>query len=117
MLSNETKLKRINEKLSLFDLRIEFGCFDLKTYRPLLRGVKYVYSSFRNYKGVETHIGWRTEGNKVIFYVKEIKPHGFSDENGFHNFAKVVGEIDKILSYCNNLGLEVPKYKNEGRQI
>ena len=36
MLSNETKLKRINEKLRIFNCHIEFGCFDLKSYKPVI---------------------------------------------------------------------------------
>jgi len=113
MLSNKTKLERINEKLGLFDLRLEFGCFDLQTYRPMLRGLNHIYSQFRNYNGVEVHIGYKVENNKVIFFVKEIKPHGFRNKEEFTNFVMRVQEIEKIMNYCTHLGLEIPEYKND----
>lgn len=113
MLSNETKLKRINEKLKEYGLELQFSCFDLKTYTPKLYKVQEEPLLFSVYQLYGVQLGVKVVGNnKVKFYVITINGVDGHKQTGnwFELYVNWVKNIDSVINYCNNLSLEVPKY-------
>lgn len=115
MLSNDTKLKRINEKLFQYGLKLEFGCFDLKTYTPILYKIQeepVLYGTYRVY-GIQ--LGAKVVGNnKVKLYVVNVTGIDGNKQSGdwFKLYVEWIENINGVINYCNNLSLVVPEYLN-----
>lgn len=114
MLSNKTKLERINKKLEILGLKLRFDCYDLKTLTPKLYKNDSYSMNNAVYKLYGIQIGVREVGfNRVKFEVIDIHGVDGSKQSGdwWKLYVNKVKEIDTLLSYCNNLSLEVPPYK------
>lgn len=112
MLSNKTKLERINFRLKEYGLKLEFACYDLKKYEPILS----VYSAFEYavYKLYGIKMGVKVVDNNIVkFYVKEV--HGADcvnkNDDWFLSYKRYVDKIYMLLEHLNNFKLEVPEYK------
>ena len=110
MLSNETKLNRINERLFPYNLKLEFSCYDLKTYTPSLFFIDLHKSLYCERDGFCFKINVGVEKNKVVLYISKIFETDFSHYFGAINFLFILNSVKNDLKYCNSLGLEVPKY-------
>lgn len=114
MLSNKTKLERINKRLEEIGIELRFDCYDLKTLTPKL--YKNEEHSMNNavYRLYGVRIGVRAVGlNRVKFEVIDIQGVDGSKQSGdwWELYVNKVKDIDALLKYCNNLCLEVPPYK------
>lgn len=111
MLSNETKLYRINEKLATFNANLQFGCFDLKSYQPVLYN-KYKDNRFYFGNGlIQVWFRLRTVNNKVEIHISELGLVRFDKPEDFEFYMASLKELKQALDYCNNLGLEIPVYE------
>ena len=111
MLSNETKLKRINDKLANFNAKLHFGCFDMKTYQPVLYNV---YKDNHFYFGnglIQVWFRLRTVNNKVEIHISELGMIRFDKPEDFEFYMVALKGLKESLDYCNNLGLEIPVYE------
>lgn len=113
MLSNDTKLKRINEKLKQYGLEMQWGCYDLKSYTPRLLQLyaePLLYKTYILY-GIKLDVKVVAQ-NRVKFCVQKINGIDSSKQTGdwFELYVKYVKDIDSVINYCNSLSLEVPKY-------
>lgn len=111
MLSNETKLNRINERLSLIGAKLEFACYDLKTYTPRLVNINNSNSRYFVVEGYKLIFRTFVENNKVVFGLAYIPEMCFSNYEEFNHFFTLVKVIKDVLDSCNRYGIEVPKYK------
>lgn len=115
MLSDKTKLKRINERLEKMNLKLVFQCMDLKTYTPSLKildvkrnnGVMYPYMI----DNVEVYVKVTNVQGLVVFTVEQINTRRLFKANQFKDFLKNLNKLNDILDYCNNLGMVVPPYE------
>lgn len=111
MLSNDTKLIRINEKLSIIGAKLEWACYDLKTYKPFLRNLKSPNSIYFNVEGYNVRLKVFMENNRIIFGLGEIPNIQFNNYDQFNHFYIMIKTIKDILDSCNRYGLEIPKYE------
>ena len=111
MLSNETKLQRINEKLSLLGAKLEFACYDLKTYTPRLTNIKNPNSRYFTLYGYNLIFRTYVENNKVIFTLGYSPECAFDRYSDFNQFVTMIRTIKDIMDTCNKYELEVPKYQ------
>ena len=72
MLSNDTKLQRINEKLGQIGAKLQWCCYDLKTYTPGLVNLRNYNSVYFVVEGYNLRLRTFVENNKVIFSVNEL---------------------------------------------
>lgn len=110
MLSNETKLNRINERLRPYNLKLEMACYDLKTYTPTLFLIDRRQPIYCERDGFRFKISVKVERNKVVLYVSKIFETDFSYYLGMINFMFIMNSVKNDLKYCNSLELEVPNY-------
>lgn len=110
MLSNETKFNRINERLSEIGAKLEWACYDLKTYTPGLVNLRNYNSVYFVVDGYNLRFRTFVENNKVIFCLGEIPNIQFENYDSFRNFYIMIRKIKDILDACNRYELEVPKY-------
>ena len=111
MLSNDTKLQRINEKLGQIGAKLQWCCYDLKTYTPGLVNLRNYNSIYFVVEGYNFRLRTFVENNKVIFSLGEIPNIGFGNYSEFNRFFTAIRTIKDILDSCNKYGLEVPNYK------
>ena len=123
MLSNETKLHRINEKLLN-----TFGCFikfenDFNiSYKPRfynslggMDGIKAKNDfdgSVFEIKGhflIRVRLNLEVRHNRVFIVVTGVSKKEFTDSNGFERYMTAMKKVQCAVDYCNSLGLEVPK--------
>lgn len=111
MLSNETKLYRINEKLKPFNCHIEFGCFDLKTYKPCIYvNDKTKPISFGNYH-FPVDLGLTVRSNKVYMYIRKLCPVNFTSAPEYWFYYECLKDLSKVIKYIDIIELEIPDYK------
>lgn len=112
MLSNETKLYRINEKLKPFNCHIEFGCFDLKTYKPCIYvNDKTTPICFGKYH-YPVELGLNIIGKKVYLYIRKLYPVNFATSHEYRFYFDSLKDLNKVIEYIESIGLEVPEYKD-----
>lgn len=110
MLSNETKLYRINEKLKPFNCHIEFGCFDLKTYKPCIYvNDKTKPISFGNYH-FPVDLGLNIVGKKVYLYIRRLYPVNFSTAPEYWFYFECLKDLNAVIKYIDTIELEIPDY-------
>ena len=111
MLSNETKLYRINEKLKPFNCHIEFGCFDLKTYKPCIYvNDKTKPISFGNYH-FPVDLGLNVIGKKVYLYIRHLYPVNFTSAPEYWFYFECLKDLNAVIKYIDTIELEIPEYK------
>lgn len=110
MLSIETKKSRINEKLNMLGVNFDFGCFDLKTYSPMLRKVGSYGGLYPMIEGFSVHLGCEVQDNIVIFYAQRIGGEQMSSYKTYETYINLVKAVNDIIKYCNSLQIEIPKY-------
>lgn len=110
MLSNETKLERINSKLSKIGAKLEFACYSFETYTPTLKNIRKPNHALYELEGVKFLLGTRIVGNRVELRVRGLEQVEFVSYLEYANYNKKLQEIFKVIEYCNSLGLEVPEY-------
>ncbi len=110
MLSNNTKLERINEKLYLIGAKLEWACFDLNTYTPTLINLNGPTSIYFSAEGYTFRLKTFVLNNKVVFTVGEIPNITFKHYEQFNRFCMMIKMVKDILDSCNKYELEVPKY-------
>lgn len=112
MLSEDTKLVRINEKLSKYNIRMSWASYNLRNYEPCLYKINSdnlgIYSI---YEGIKFHITVRVENNRVIFFIDNLCDNIFQTPFSLKTFILILREISNDLDYCSRLGLIVPEYK------
>lgn len=126
MLSNDTKLSRINEKLlNTFGCFIKFEndyniSYKPRLYRSLggLDGIKsrgdYDGSVFevKGHSFLRVRIKVEVKGSRVFLVVTGVGKKEFTDNTGFNRYMNGLKKVQFVVDYCNNLGLEVPRMKN-----
>lgn len=110
MLSNDTKLQRINEKLEQIGAKLQWCCYDLKTYTPGLINLRNYNSVYFVVEGYNLRLRTFVENNKVMFSLAEIPHVKFENYSQFNHFCLMIKTVKDILDSCNRYGLEVPKY-------
>ena len=112
MLSNETKLERINSKLSKIGAKLEFTCYSFGTYTPILKNIRKPNHAWYEVDGIQFFLGVRPVGNHVELRIRGLEGVKFVSYLEYACYVRKLQEIFKIIEYCNNLGLEIPEYKN-----
>lgn len=112
MLSVETKKNRINEKLNILGVNFEFGCFDLKTYSPMLGRIGSYKGLYPIIEGFSVHMGYEVQNNIVIFYAQRIGGEPINNYADYDRYISLVKAVNDIIKYCNSLQIEIPKYKS-----
>lgn len=105
MLTNETKLDRINEKLKEYGLNFSWASYNLQTYEPLMTLIDP--DSFFLQMGI--NINCFIKNNVVRFYVSHIEGRTFTEE-GCKNMVDYLKKLNSDLDYCTNLKMKVPVY-------
>lgn len=110
MLSNETKLIRINEKLKPFNCRIVFGCYDLKTYKPIIyANDKTKPISFGNYH-FRVDLGLNIICKKVYLYIRHLYPVNFATLPEYWYYFECLNDLNAVIKYIDTIELEIPDY-------
>lgn len=122
MLSNETRLKRINERLlEAFNCYIGFEKECNVIYRPYLylnvgNGLMVRDGHKFNLRGnslLTVSLCLEEKGSIVYLSVKELDKKSFFHKEDFKIYLNFLKEVDAILSHCNSYRLRIPKVREE----
>ena len=118
MLSNETRLKRINERLlEAFNCYIGFEKECNVIYRPYLyldiaNGLKVSDGHEFKLRGnplLTVSLCLEEKGSIVYLSVKELDKKSFFHKEDFKIYLNFLKEVEAILSHCNSYRLRIPK--------
>lgn len=118
MLSNETRLKRINERLlEAFNCYIGFEKECNVIYRPYLylnvgNGLKVRDGHKFNLRGnplLCVSLGLEVKGSIVYLAVRGLDRKSFFHKEDFKIYLNFLKEVEAILSHCNSYRLRIPK--------
>lgn len=118
MLSNETRLKRINERLlEAFNCYIGFEKECNVIYRPYLyldiaNGLKVSDGHKFKLRGnplLCVSLGLEVKGSIVYLAVRGLDRKSFFHQEDFKIYLNFLKEVEAILSHCNSYRLRIPK--------
>ena len=118
MLSNETRLKRINERLlEAFNCYIDFEKECNVIYRPYLyldiaNGLKVSDGHEFKLRGnplLCVSLGLEVKGSIVYLAVRGLDRKSFFHQEDFKIYLNFLKEVEAILSHCNSYRLRIPK--------
>lgn len=120
-MGQKVRYERINEKLSKYGLYLSFGSLNStrEYWLPSLQKIEDKSFEFKVYSLYGVFLNVKVVGgNRVKFYVRELNGINVAEQTGewFKLYRDWINEIDKVMDYCNNLDLKVPKYVDGGYQ-